>query len=477
MRSMWIAWKWPARSGPHQSGDWPRWFTAALVLAPLLWLAMGAGQALTAAPAFAFGGSLTIQQPSYRGVIAGPPGARVTIQGFGWRAYSTITLSVASGASCGGVFIGNFPTNQSGEFTVGFLWPLQANHIGDYHVCGSQAGYGSALSSNTFMVDASSPASLEFSPDSLVAGDVLTVVGKNWLPGPQTVTLVVVPCNGNALCNAAPVAQATVVTATDGTFSQQLTISASALAGTYYIHAVNSVASLSVPGAGPIQVAGQASSSGTPVPGVSPTTIATRTDQDSIGSSTPSPISQASSSLKNALMAAGLGLVALLVMIGGLAFFIGRSRGPEPNVPTKAGKGNEPSPVQPEPSRRATWRTASPAATAVHQPYGARALPQGYPGEEGLLDGNELTAPDEQAAAQQASEDDYPWEEQIPPPDPEPEDRGSAPRPMPGAASYPQGNTYAGQLPPARRPSAAPGQFMPPRRSQRFRSSEDQREH
>ncbi len=478
MRSMWIAWKWPARSRPHQRGGWPRRFTTALALALLLCLAVGAGQALTATPAFAFGGSLTIQQPNYRGVIAGPPGTKVTIQGFGWRSFSTIALSVASGANCGGVFIGNFATDRSGEFTAGFLWPLQANHIGDYRVCGAQAGYGSALSSNTFTVDASSPPSLEFSPGSLVAGDVLTVIGKNWLPGPQTVTLVVIPCNGNVLCNAAPVAQATVVTANDGTFSQQLTISASAASGTYYIHAVNSVASLSVPGAGPIQVSGQASSSGTPVPGVSPTTIATRTDQDSVGSSTPSPISQASSSLKNALMAAVLGLVALLVMIGGLAFFIGRSRGPEPNVPTKAGKGSEPPSAQSESPRRATWRTASPAASAVRQPSEARALSP-YRGEAGLLDGNESPVPDEQAANQQASEDDYPWEEQIPPPAPEtePEGRGSAPRPTPGAASYPQANTYAGQLPPARRPSAAPGQFMPPRRAQRFRSSEDQREY
>ncbi|HEY7357403.1 MAG TPA: hypothetical protein VH590_13085, partial [Ktedonobacterales bacterium] len=272
MRSLWIAWKWPAPGGPYQRGGWPQRLAAALLLALLLCLAVGAGQALTAAPAFAFGGSLTIQKPDYRGVIAGPPGARVTIQGFGWRAYATITLSVASGSSCGGIAIGDFTTNQSGEFTAGFLWPLQANHLGAYHVCGAQAGYGSALSSNTFTVDASSPPSLEFSPGTLVAGDVLTVTGKNWVPGPQTMTLVVVPCNSNALCNAAPVAQMTIVTADDGTFSQPLTISASAPTGTYYIHAANSVASLSVPAAGPIHIAGQASSSGTPVPGVSPTT-------------------------------------------------------------------------------------------------------------------------------------------------------------------------------------------------------------
>jgi hypothetical protein len=359
---------------------------------------------------------------------------------------------------------------------INFLWPLQANHIGDYHVCGAQAGYGSALSNNTFAVLASAPPSLVFSPGSLVAGDVLTVTGKNWVPGPQTVNLDVLPCNGNVLCNAAPVAQMTIVTANDGTFSQPLTISASASTGTYYVHAANSVASLSVPAAGPIHLSGQASSSGTPVPGVSPTTIATRTDQDSTGVSTPSPISQASSSLKNALMAAGLGLVALLVMIGGLAFFIGRSRGPEPNLPSKAAKGSEPPPAKPEPPRQATWRTASPAATAlqVHQPRGARALSP-YQGEEALANEDELTAPDEEAA-QQASEDDYPWEEQIPPPDPEPEGRGGAPRPGPDAASYLQANRHTGQLPPPRRPSDAPSQFMPPRRSHRYRSSEDQRE-
>jgi hypothetical protein len=479
MRSLWIAWRWPARRGPHQSGDWPRRLAAALMLALLLCLAMGTERALAASPAFAGGGTLTIKQPNYRGVIGGPPGTRVTVEGFSWRAYSTLTLSVTSGGNCGGVPVGAYPTDQFGHFSAGFLWPAQANRLGTYHVCASQPNYGSALSNNAFSVLASSPPSLAFSPGSLVAGDVLTVIGKNWVPGPQTVTLVVVPCN--TICNAAPIAQTTLVTADDGTFSQKLPISASAPTGAYYIRAANSLATLATPPAGPIQVAGQASSSGTPVPGVSPTTIATRTNQDSTGAPTISPISQASSSLKNALLAAGLGLVALLVMIGGLAFFIGRSRGPDLPPSSRSGKGNEPSLAPPKPPRRATWRTAVPAATAAHQPSGAPALPQPYQGEEGLSGEDEPTTPEAEAeayAARQASEDEYPWEEQIPPPQPGPESegRGSSPRQWPGAPGHPQVHPHTGQLPQVRRPSETPTQFMPPRRSHRFRPSEERYE-
>src|SRR5690242_10410058 len=138
MRSLWIAWRWPARRGPGQSGDWPRRLAAALVLALLFCLALGAGPALAAGSPLAEPGSITIKQPNYRGVIAGPPGARVTVEGYNWRSYSTVTLSVAFGGNCAGAVIGNYPTDQDGFFSVGFLWPAQANHLEAYHVCASQ---------------------------------------------------------------------------------------------------------------------------------------------------------------------------------------------------------------------------------------------------------------------------------------------------------------------------------------------------
>lgn len=389
---------------------------SALVLALVFGLALGVAPVRAAAPAFS-GGTLSFTQPNYRGVIAGPPGTRLEVVGSNWLPYSTITLSLTlSSSGCGGVGVGSFPTDLNGQFTAGFLWPLQVNSIGTYHVCGTQANNGSALSSNTFSLLVSSPPTLTFSPSSLVAGETLTVTGSNWVPGPQTLNVVVVPCN--TICDAAPVAQQTIVTAKDGTFSQQLTISAGTPTGQYYIQAANSPATLAVTPVGPVQVSGQAAPVGTPVPGVNPTTTATRTAQDSTGSSlsTPSPLSQASASLKNAVLAAGLGLVVLLVLIGALAFFIGRSRGPDLPARAKAGKEPEPAKAPPPAARQAPQRAAIQPGGPPERALAVQRSDQhrGQPAAQ-----EAPSAADEELPTGQGDEDEYPWEEQVPPPAPE----------------------------------------------------------
>lgn len=402
---------------------WLQWLAGALLLALMLVLAGGVGYARAASPAA--GGTLAFVQPSYRGVVGGPPGARVVIKGGSWQPDGAVSLSVAAAGGCGGVSVGSFSTDQHGQFTAGFLWPLQANHPGAYRVCAVQAGYGSALTSNTFSVLTSKPASLEFSPGSIVAGETITVTGENWVPGPQTLDLEIVPCK--SVCDAAPVARmSSIPTTKDGTFSQQLTISAGAASGGYYAQAANVTATLFAVSDQPIQVTGQAAPSGTPVAGISPTTTATRTTQqdapDSSGTS-PSPFSQASSSLKNALLAAVLGLLALLVIVGGLAFVIGRSRGPDLPTRPKAEKEDGPLKDQPETARRATWRSPSPVGVAAHQPGRATVLAQSYQSKGENLDGDVLNTPgDGETPGNHDSGDEYPWEERISPPVPDPDE-------------------------------------------------------
>ncbi len=459
MRSLRVVWNEIALRGARRLDGWPRRLAGALLLA-LLCLGAGVGQARAAAPAL--GGSLFFQQPDYRGLIGGPPGARVTVAGVSWRPYSTVTLRVtASRSSCDGVTVGSFSTDRAGEFNAGFLWPEQANHVGAYYACGTQANYGSAFSTNAFSVLADSPPTLTFSPGSVVAGENVTITGKNWVPGPQTVNLVIVPCN--MVCDAAPVASASIVTAASGTFRQDVTISASASTGSYYVQAANSTATLSAAPTSPLQVTGQASSSGTPVPGVSPTTTATRTTQGSTSPSTANttPTSPASAALKVALVAAGLGLVALLALIGGLAFFTGRSRGPD--LPPSRVTRDLPLPeAQPGTNRRATWRTATPAAAALRAQSGALALSQRQEDGETLPGEETLPASDADAPTSAGATDEYPWEEQIPPPPPEPEPPDQSQR------------SASGRLPPVRAPSDASADFLPPRRSQRPRPSEGQ---
>jgi hypothetical protein len=425
MRSLWFACAWCKVQ--------KRSVVGVQLLALLLCLVGGLVNTRAAAAA---GGSLYFTQPNYRGVIGGPPGARVVVEGSNWLAYSKVSLSVSSGGGCGGVPVGTFSTDQVGLFKAGFLWPLQANHPGLYSVCGTQDGFGSSVSTNTFRVLTSNPPSLGFTPNSVVAGGTLTVTGENWVPGPQTVNLLVVPCS--VICDSQPVAQATVATKNDGTFSVQLTIAAGAVTGGYYIQASNATATLSATPTGPIQITGQATGSGTPIPGVSPTTTATRTTQDSPGSSsTPtSPISQAGSSIKNALLAAGLGLLALLGLVGGLAFFIGRTRGPDLSSRAKAGMAKESGPIpgQAETMRRATWRAPSPAGAGGPPPGRALAIQQRYQEPEAPLQEDMLTAPDDEVFDDQSSDDDYPWEERIPSPEPDLEE---PPDPNWGAAAPP----------------------------------------
>jgi hypothetical protein len=348
------------RGAARHGAGWSGRLAGAVLLALTLSLVAGIGQAWAAPQAPAASASLSFTQPNYRGVIGGPPGTRVTVTGSFWKPYTTVSLSLSlSPFSCAGaVAVNSFQTSASGSFAARFNWPSTANKLAPYYACATEADKGTAFSHNTFTVLASSPASISFSATMATAGDSVTVTGHNWLPGQQTVTIVVLPCN--AICQEKPIADAEVVSGSDGTFSQSLTILAGAASGVYYAQATNAGATLSAISA-PLQVAGQVPPGGTTLPGSTPTTSATRTSSDTGASQPPS---QTKAALKDALLAAGLGLLVLLVLLGAITTFIVLGRRAETNAP-KAAKDEQREETSSAPIGRAIWRTAGAALPNV----------------------------------------------------------------------------------------------------------------
>jgi hypothetical protein len=308
---------WPAFKNPHAS----RWalFTLqflarllpALMLAVCLGPLLGTGLAQADAHRPAVAPSLTFIAPNTQGLIGGPPGAKTTVRGASWSAYSSVALYVKPGigACASGVSLGAFPTDSTGSLTAHFLWPAGANRLAGYYVCGIQTDKGVSYSRNTFTVLATSAPKLSATPSSATAGATLTVSGSNWVPGPQTVSLIILPCP--SLCTQTAVASGQVVTDQQGAFSLQMTLSAQAAGGTYYVQATNGQTTLSAVSAA-IQVTGQGAAGGTPV-SASPTSAATPGSQ---GDTSPTA-NNTLPALKAGLIAAALGIAGLALLIGG----------------------------------------------------------------------------------------------------------------------------------------------------------------
>lgn len=399
MRSVLVPFPPPASSGEPGILRGLGRLAGGLVLALSCWLMAGTGQAWAAAAIPQVNGALVFSAPNYRGVIGGPPGIRVTVQGSFWLPYSQVALSVSDQKSCSGaVPVGTYPTNGSGGFTARFNWPTAANHVTAYYACGTQANKGTFASKNTFNVLASEPASLSFSPAGVLAGDLLTVNGRNWLPAPQTVNILIVPCS--TPCQVQPAAHLQVVTDDDGRFSQQVAISAGAASGGYYIQATNSTATLSAI-AGPFQVTGQGTLNGTPSPDVNPTTLP---------GTTVLPPSTTQAAIKDALIAGVLGLLALLGLIGLVAFFVTRSRGSEGPAPavTSAREGVEQASFEDylQESGLVGRRIKSRLLERVDAPPTIGALP---PGRQNTMPPEADTADDDLPTGALTASETYPW--------------------------------------------------------------------
>ncbi len=389
--------------GSERIAGWTGRLAGAVLLALGLCLAAGLGQAHAAVSAPTAAGTLAFTKPSYQGLIGGPPGTRVTVRGSSWEAYGTVELSLSTNArSCSGaVPAGSFAITGSGSFSASFLWPAAANQVGAYYACGYQQGRGIAISHTTFSVLASSPATVSFAPANLTAGSILTVSGNNWVPGPQQVLLSVVSCKTS--CQAASVAQAEITTGRDGTFHQQLTISTSATSGSYYVQATNTVDSLSATSTASLQVTGQVTPGASVTPTPTPLTN---------GAHLTAPPSQAKSALKDALLAAGVGLLVALVVIGGLAFFVRRSRGADAPIGPATRREEGALEGEPESSRGAIWR-----ATPVSRYDTRLELPaikpyQNRPSNDSMFDEDVYTVPGQVLPGTLVSGDRYPWERQ-----------------------------------------------------------------
>src|SRR5579885_90412 len=407
MSRMLFAWRGAARHG----AGWTGRLAGAILLALTLSLFAGISQAWAAPHLPAASATLSFTQPNYRGVIGGPPGTRVTVTGTFWKPYATVSLSLTlDPRSCAGaVAVNSYQASASGSFAARFNWPSAANKLAPYYACATEADKGTAFSHNTFTVLASSPASISFSTTMATAGDSVTVTGHNWLPEQQTVTIVVLPCN--AICQEKPIANAEVVSGSDGTFSQSMTLLAGAASGVYYAQATNAGATLSAISA-PLQVAGQTAPGGTPLPGSTAPTNATRT---SSGTGTAQPPSQTQAALKDALLAAGLGLLALIALVGAITIFIVRGRRAETNAPATAKDGpGEPS--SPAPARRAIWRTAGaprPSAPAVQERPAGELLPQR--GEQAMTGRNTMSIASASLPTVPGTSSGYPWEQPTTP--------------------------------------------------------------
>lgn len=294
-----------------------------------LFLAAGAGQAQAAAALPAAGGSLAFTAPNVNGVIGGPLGTKVTAQGSGWTPFVDVTLSLSSQPQdCTKVTsLGTYGTDASGAFSINFVWPSYLTQVGAYYLCGTQingATKNTSYSANSFNLLSSAPASVAFSANTVAPGGTITLTGSNWLPGPQTITMVLVPCNIG--CAQPQAGKVTVVTGTGGSFVQPVTISSKAPLGAYYVQAANADGTLSA-SAGPIQVATPVVPTATLAPGTTATAAPTSTPP---GAGTGTPTSDNKTALKDGLLAGGLGLLVLLVMVGGGALLLSRMRsGPD----------------------------------------------------------------------------------------------------------------------------------------------------
>ena len=288
-----------------------------------LFLVTGIGQARAAAAIPATGGTLAFTAPNVNGVIGGPPGTKVTAHGAGWKAFGNVSVSLSNQPKdCTNVTpVGIYEADDSGAFTFSYNWPTTLDQVGTYYLCGSQTAIGApdiSYSDNSFSLLSSSPALVSFAATSMVAGGSITVLGRNWLPGPQNINLAVMPCNVN--CAQLVVGKATVASSQDGTFSESIALSAKAAPGSYYVQASNADGTISAID-GPIPLTSNV------LPTATAAAIGTSTPQDASSGGAGVLSSDNKTALKDGLIAAGAGVVVLLALIGGVALLLSRMRG------------------------------------------------------------------------------------------------------------------------------------------------------
>ena len=337
------------RQAPLRSS---RWLVALVALLPLL-----AVVATHAPLARASGCSPCIHWDSNmifaglnNGFPEGPVGENATVHGSGFTASQVIGFALVQGdvnhvgnpqqfCDLGTPKValpGTATADSTGAFTYTFQWPSGAGS-NQWSICSYDSGNAAIGSEDDgpFTVLSGSPVMVSLNKPTFQAGETVPVTGLNWLPGGQRPIFVYIgPCVD---CGGAPIVSATTTSASDGSFTVNLTIPASAAPGNYLVSANGYTGLLDVGQANsiPVTVTAAAPTATTVAPTatiVPPT--ATSTTALAAGTHTASGGGGDNTGLLIALI---IGLVILFaVLVGLVAYLLTRRKTP---APVTAGPG------------------------------------------------------------------------------------------------------------------------------------------
>jgi hypothetical protein len=249
-----------------QSARWsvlPEYLARAVLLACGL-LALGAGSAPGYARAATDTPKIVFTAPVYagqnNGFAEGPVGTSVAVRGTGWMPAGSVdvgpvTISLVDmdndtegspGSACQNgapqivlpLVDSTIATDSTGTFTSAFDWPPEAGEAGhSYWACGTQGDMTSA-GVDYFTVLSPNPPSVLITATQAAPGSMLTVTGRNWLPGGVQVNILIAPC---VACQPAFSSKTQVPSQPDGSFSVQARVPADAPLGTtLYVSAQDS---------------------------------------------------------------------------------------------------------------------------------------------------------------------------------------------------------------------------------------------
>lgn len=259
----------------------------------------------------------------------GRTGTKIQITGSGFQPGSEISLyTVTDPGSCN---IANAPNlapsafssqptlsaDGSGAFNISPTWSSNANQAGQqYHICAiSTSTNVVAVSSGTFSV--LPDPTVNVSTSTANAGDQITVTGANWLPAQQLTVSIAAAQGATAI-----VSQQTP-SGGDGTFSVNLTIPATAPAGSYRVYVVSADQTLQKAADNPLTINAQATATPTVQPSPTPP-AATPTPQ-----ATPAPTNtggKTSGPSGMTFLIFGLGGLGFILVIVGLTMYLSYSR-------------------------------------------------------------------------------------------------------------------------------------------------------
>ena len=147
-----------------------------------------------------------IISPYFYGSFQGPVGTLVNVKSTSaWTHGATIILSVEpEGIVCDPttaipITLSGTPitVDATNNWSSAFPWPNNANQAGVYHVCANESGSGTLKGTSTHVFTVwtsqtgqpSAAPAITLSAPTAHSGDTITVVGTNWLPPSQTITL------------------------------------------------------------------------------------------------------------------------------------------------------------------------------------------------------------------------------------------------------------------------------------------------